>query len=524
VTSAITREWLLIEAETVGNDAVDVLLRVSADPGKEPGFTRRAYVLDSKVDSNAFGNQGGRTGQGNAVTCGGECRPSACDQRNHQSAPSSNQRPSQRHVSHDTPPTGELAVGTTTEWLAQRQRLLCWEKDLASCLNCGGQPGVESRLPDHSRQVCDACVSGPASGAPQDRSVSRSWYLKLGVGAVALQALVVVWYAAVHGIQNPIVLAHLGTEWSRPFGLTSAATGVAGYDGQFYYYMARFPGHLAMTFDLPALRYSRVLYPALAAAVSVGQSALVPWMLVAVNVVAIAATTVLLANILERRGLPPLLALVALVYCGQLLAVLHDLADPLAVLFMVAALWSVQRSRWTLAGVCCALGCLTRETDVVIVAAVVIPLLLERRWSIAGRVAAVALIPFALWHGFLYAWLGDAGLSEAIHATFVPPTNALVAMIVIFGVIPVAVTLAFAVRALLQRERALITPALCAVFLGLLYFLQPADHWPIVWGSFRVAAPVVVLMPLLIKRPMVSWRLLLLAASSSIVILPFAGS
>lgn len=354
--------------------------------------------------------------------------------------------------------------------------------------------------------------------------MSRSWYVKLGIGAVAVQAFVVIWYALAHSIQSPIVLAHLGTEWSRPFGLTAAATGIAGYDGQFYYYMARFPGHLATTFDLPALRYSRVLYPAVTAAVSLGQSALVPWMLVVVNIVAIAATTVLMANILERRGLPPLLSLVALVYCGQLLAVLHDLADPLAVLFMVAALWSVQRSRWTLAGLCCALGCLTRETDVVIAAAVVLPLLFERRWSIAGRVAAIALIPFAVWHAFLFAWLGDAGLSEAIHGTFVPPTTALLAMIVLFGVIPVVITMAFTVRALVQREPDMMTPALCALFLGLLYFLQPADHWPIVWGSFRVAAPVVVLMPLMIRRPVLSWRMLLLAASSSIVILPFAGS
>jgi hypothetical protein len=346
--------------------------------------------------------------------------------------------------------------------------------------------------------------------------MSRRRYVLLGIGAVLAQVLVLALAALLQGVHDPIYFAHLGSSISPKLGITTGATDPIGYDGQFYYYMARLPGHLN-GFDAPGLRYGRMLYPLLAGLLSVGQDALIPWALLAINVLAVAGTTVLLASMLARRGQAVLVSVVAVVYCGQLLPELRDLADPLAVFLMVAALWAALDRRWVLAAAFCALGTLTRETNLVVTVALLAPLLLARDWRRAAWFAAIALLPFAAWRGFLALWIHDAGLAEAIHAVFTPPTLFLALEIAVFSVLPVGIALVVSGGSLVRRLDSL-SISLCVAGFATLFILQPPDHWSDPWGVFRVAAPVLVLLPLLLNRRALQWAALGLTFASLFVL------
>ena len=73
--------------------------------------------------------------------------------------------------------------------------------------------------------------------------------------------------------------------------------GSVGYDGQFYYYIAHDPFILGQShdhIDSPAYRYQRIIYPLTARLLSFGQPGLIPWMMVAVNLLGILLGTWLL--------------------------------------------------------------------------------------------------------------------------------------------------------------------------------------------------------------------------------------
>ncbi|NDJ79366.1 MAG: hypothetical protein GYB65_24210, partial [Chloroflexi bacterium] len=50
-----------------------------------------------------------------------------------------------------------------------------------------------------------------------------------------------------------------------------------GYDGQFAYYIAQGPADAPDCLDVPAYRLQRILLPALGMVLSLGQTALLPW-------------------------------------------------------------------------------------------------------------------------------------------------------------------------------------------------------------------------------------------------------
>jgi hypothetical protein len=189
-----------------------------------------------------------------------------------------------------------------------------------------------------------------------------------------------------------------------------------GYDGQFYYVLARDPlllhastlsGLAGQTF-----RAGRIGYPALARAATDVTGVTLPFALVAVNVVIVLLLVGTLAWYAPRRGWSPWWALVVGLFPGFLLATLRDLTDPLATAAGVLGLllWARGR-RWWAAGFLC-VAVLSREVMVLAVAAVLVDIVV-RTWP-SRRVPGVirrllpelvpALIPgavFAAWQGYV---------------------------------------------------------------------------------------------------------------------------
>ena len=208
-----------------------------------------------------------------------------------------------------------------------------------------------------------------------------------------------------------------------------------GYDGQFYYFIALDPAHAATYLDVPAYRYTHIGYPLLARLLALGQPSLVPYTLIAVNVLAIASGTLAVAAWLRRSGVSPWLALLYGFYPGLMVAFRLDLAEPLG--YALAALGAYLftyggRRRLLWAGLSFAAAALTRESTAIFPLAYAVALLLHDlrsgTWRArltanarrAGTLLALALGPYAACQVFLDAWLGSPGIKRNVAPDLLP--------------------------------------------------------------------------------------------------------
>jgi hypothetical protein len=268
-------------------------------------------------------------------------------------------------------------------------------------------PG-EEHLAARAR-VAESAVPQSAGASPPGSLAARAnrpAAAALIAALVALAFTLIRWQTWAHGRISRFILVgqHFSTPSQLPPGMPVAKT--YGYDGQFFYRLAINPlnfHHTAygITMDR-SYRFMRVGYPALTWLVSAGQHALVPVMLVAVNIAAIGALGWLGARFAIDGGRHALTGLLVPGYFGLLTSLSRDTAEPLGAACLLAGLLAVRRRRPVLAAFFLAYGALTRETVMVAVAAIaflrVIGMLRGR--ARAGRDDLAWLIPaaaFAAW-------------------------------------------------------------------------------------------------------------------------------
>jgi hypothetical protein len=178
----------------------------------------------------------------------------------------------------------------------------------------------------------------------------------------------------------------------------------AGYDGQFYYRLALDPVNwsktaFGITMDQP-YRYTRIGYPVIAWLASFGQHQLVPFVLVAINLVFVAAMAVLGGVFARESGRHALWGLAFVAYFGLIISVGRDTAEPLAEACLLAGLLAYRRERPVLAAALFAFGAITRETILLAPAAIALTRLVamaRRKHSGArpGRADLAWLVPAA---------------------------------------------------------------------------------------------------------------------------------
>jgi hypothetical protein len=151
-----------------------------------------------------------------------------------------------------------------------------------------------------------------------------------------------------------------------PRGVVISDPNNAGYDGQFYYRLALDPFDWARTaFGITmdqSYRYTRIGYPVLAWLGSFGQHQLVPYVLVLINLVGVAAMAVLGGMFARASGRHALFGLAFAAYFGLVISVGRDTAEPVAEACMLGGLLAYRRSRFVLAACLFAFGAITRET------------------------------------------------------------------------------------------------------------------------------------------------------------------
>ncbi len=227
-----------------------------------------------------------------------------------------------------------------------------------------------------------------ASNSPTARWITKSIAapaiiaLVISAGFVMLRLLVF----ADGDVTKFVVAGSVFTDTKRaPEGLFVRPD--VGYDANFYYRLALDP----LNFDDTAygitiegdqqLRRDRILYPVLAYVVSVGSVEAVPWALVFVNIAAMGTIGLCGGALARSSGRAPLWGLLFLGFPLLFFSLGRDLTEPLEVALLLAAFLALRRERWLWATLAFSGAVLTRETALLVVAAVGA----ERVWRWARR-------------------------------------------------------------------------------------------------------------------------------------------
>jgi hypothetical protein len=234
----------------------------------------------------------------------------------------------------------------------------------------------------------------------------RPWLLVL--------ILSLVYLAVIYGVNDadPKAFVTLGDCFSQCTGQTECEGDEEGYDGQFAYYIARDPKGSPDCLDVPAYRAQRILLPALGRLFSLGNEALIPWVFVAINLIALVGSTALLEDLLAALNVSPWFALSYGLYIGVFMTVRLSTSEALAYGLVVAAIWFEQRDRLWYAAILLALAGLAKETTGLFTAGYLLHFALNLRWRDAVVMALVVGVPFVVWQIVLYDWLGEFGIGS----------------------------------------------------------------------------------------------------------------
>lgn len=199
------------------------------------------------------------------------------------------------------------------------------------------------------------------------------------------------WSALFHTSSYPAVPASLApTTYTWPPG--------QGYDGQFYRYIAHnpWPPFLsASSFDLPQLRYQRILLPVLAWTLAAGRPTLIDPAFVFLVDAALFLGVFITARFFHSLGRDPCWGLLFLFMPATLASTDRMLTDGAQLACFAAALALVRREAWRPLWFVCVLAALTRETGLFLPAGFALHALLQRHWRRAFILASSALPAFA---------------------------------------------------------------------------------------------------------------------------------
>ena len=172
----------------------------------------------------------------------------------------------------------------------------------------------------------------------------------------------------------------------------------AGFDGQFYYYIALDSLNAWELLDTTA-RYQRILYPIVVRSLSFGYLPSIPVLMVFVNLASIFVGTEFLARLLKWFHLNSWYSLGYGFHIGQLVCLRKDLPEPLMYAFVIAAIYYAEaKGSLRFAGIMFPLALFTKEPAILFIAAYALGLLLSSRRRSprsAALLVAISVLPYA---------------------------------------------------------------------------------------------------------------------------------
>jgi hypothetical protein len=201
--------------------------------------------------------------------------------------------------------------------------------------------------------------------------------------------------------------------------------GKVGYDGQFFLAIALDPAlqnkRTIQALDNPKFRYRRIGYPIVGYVIGLGNSELIPYVLVGLNIICIVTIVLLISVLFQFESVSPQyrwVPVLALAIPGVWVTLCTSTADLLGTTLFIATLVGLRLGRNGLASVALCLACLTRETYLG-VAVVLIILELRRNWRNTLWLG-LATVPTLLWNALVYVCIqdGTSGLRESFGIPF----------------------------------------------------------------------------------------------------------
>jgi hypothetical protein len=269
-----------------------------------------------------------------------------------------------------------------------------------------------------------------------------------------------------------------------------------GYDGQIYWLQATDPLllHASTVRGLigtsHAYRMQRPAYPMLAWLVAAGDLALLPWSMLAINLMAALGLTAAFAVYAQRRGWNPAWAFAVGLAPGIVLSTTRDLSDVLAATAMLGGLMAWSRGRSRLSAALLTLAALSREPMALAAVAVGLDLIC-RCWRVRTSRSAVrstlrgrwlpVIAPIAAYGGWLlYVSAVAGGASGSVvtadNPTFPPfrPFYAAIKLVIdagspgpiVFALLYLGLVLAAIVASLFMLWRHRSAPVFMAVLYG----------------------------------------------------------
>jgi hypothetical protein len=331
--------------------------------------------------------------------------------------------------------------------------------------------------------------------------------------AAAAAVMVVVWTSArIHYVfdGNWTALFCTGAKARVPPDLeaeTYRFPGTGGYDGQFYRYLAYDPflwGDYTRYMDAPQLRSRRILVPLLAWMCAFGQRTRIDGAYIAVEMLFLGLGVYWCARLLARRGRSPAWGLLFVTLPATLASFDRMLVDgPLAALFAGFMLYC-EEERWDRVWVLAALASLTRETGLLLIAALVAFHVYRRAWRRVVQYGLGAL-PTIVWYAYLTLRLHrDApGSILAIPAWGLlrrllvfrhdpdPGVELLVRVTDVLAVIGLAVCIALAVIWVIKAQPMPVTFSV-GLFAALALVLGAPSHMIEAFGFSRPVSPLLL--------------------------------
>ena len=300
-----------------------------------------------------------------------------------------------------------------------------------------------------------------------------------------------VWFEA---DQDFKVFAWLGTYFTE-----DDPNGNIGYDGQFYYLIARDGADSIPILDGASFRLQRILYPLVGRLLAFGQPDFVGFTLILINVVAHSITTGLLAYLVSRTGVNPYWTLFYAVWYGALVGVRFDLTEPLCFVLAMGAIVAVLHQRYWLTLILLVLSVFAKEIGVVFAVGIALWLLQQRKWLWVILYAVVPVTLLLGWWQVLYSWLNESPMSYPGAKFSLIPFGGMIlirdALDLFFAVLwllaPMAFITWFWLHQLIQTRRLSLNMALWFVSVGFVATLAGAV-WQDPVATYRVATPVVL--------------------------------
>jgi len=151
---------------------------------------------------------------------------------------------------------------------------------------------------------------------------------------------------------------------------TIVAPNSYGYDGQFYYRLALDPftqkeTDYGITLDQPALRHQRILYPLIAWVFSFGNSNIVPFIMIIINIASLFGLIWLAIKLIKDNNQPVWLSVLIPLYPAFIIALSRSLTEILASFLLIGGYLLFSRKKYYFAAILFTLAVLARETTLI---------------------------------------------------------------------------------------------------------------------------------------------------------------